>query len=133
MAESPFGIYVDDVYIARLNGNNITLSDIERVEVLRGPQGTLYGRNTLAGAIKFVSRSPGEDAWRNVSVGAGNYNQQRVSLSVGDKLSDDWAGSFSALYTNKDGQFFNMTAEVADKKIVRLQILPATQDDISCI
>ena len=115
VAESPFGIYVDDVYIARLNGNNITLSDIERVEVLRGPQGTLYGRNTLAGAIKFVSRSPGEDAWRNVSVGAGNYNQQRVSLSVGDKLSDDWAGSFSALYTNKDGQFFNRNPTKGEK------------------
>jgi iron complex outermembrane receptor protein len=115
VAESPFGIYVDDVYIARLNGNNITLSDIERVEVLRGPQGTLYGRNTLAGAIKFVSRSPGESAWRNISFGAGNYNQQRVSLSVGDKLSDNWAGSLSVLYTNKDDQFFNRNPTKAEK------------------
>jgi len=115
VAESPFGIYVDDVYIARLNGNNITLADIERVEVLRGPQGTLYGRNTLAGAIKFVSRSPGEVSWRNFSVGAGNFDQQRISLSTGGKLADNLGGSFSALYSNKGAQFFNRNPSKADK------------------
>jgi len=115
VAESPFGIYVDDVYIARLNGNNITLADIERVEVLRGPQGTLYGRNTLAGAIKFVSRSPGEDSWRNFSVGAGNFDQQRISLSTGGKLADNLGGSFSALYSNKGAQFFNRNPSKASK------------------
>jgi len=107
VAESPFGIYVDDVYIARLNGNNITLADIERVEVLRGPQGTLYGRNTLAGAIKFVSRTPGETSWRDISVGAGNFDQQRISLSLGGPLADGWGAAFSALYSNKGAQFYN--------------------------
>jgi iron complex outermembrane receptor protein len=114
VAESPFGIYVDDVYIARLNGNNITLADIERVEVLRGPQGTLYGRNTLAGAIKFVSRSPGEDSWRDVSVGVGNFDQRRISFSTGGALADGWGGSFSALYTNKGAQFYNRNPSKAD-------------------
>jgi len=59
VAESPFGMYVDDVYVGRLNGNNMALNDVERIEVLRGPQGTLYGRNTLAGALKFITRTPG--------------------------------------------------------------------------
>ncbi len=108
VAESPFGIYVDDVYLARLNGNNITLSDIERVEVLRGPQGTLYGRNTLAGAIKFISRTPDADnAWFDSKVGIGNWGQFLFSLSTGGKLSDNWAASFSAQMNRRGGQVTN--------------------------
>ena len=109
VAESPFGIYVDDVYLARLNGNNVTLADIERVEVLRGPQGTLYGRNTLAGAIKFMSRNPGEESWLNASAGAGNFDQYRLSFSAGGPISDDgWAGSFSAFKSYKGPQFYSV-------------------------
>jgi iron complex outermembrane recepter protein len=108
VAESPFGIYVDDVYVARLNGNNITLADIERIEVLRGPQGTLYGRNTLAGAIKYVSRTPDQDPWAIVSVGAGNWDQYRASGSVGGPLSEAWAGSLAAQINHKDNQFTNI-------------------------
>lgn len=108
VAESPFGIYVDDVYVGRLNGNNVTLSDIERVEVLRGPQGTLYGRNTLAGAIKFVTRTPGDESWVRASVGAGNDGQYLGSFSLGGPLGDLWAGSISAQVTHKDGQYRNI-------------------------
>ena len=107
VAESPFGIYVDDVYIARLNGNNVTMADIERVEVLRGPQGTLYGRNTLAGAIKFVTRTPGDETWVNVRVGAGNWDQYLGSFSVGGPISDNWSASLSGQINNKDGQWRN--------------------------
>ena len=112
VAESPFGIYIDDVYVARMNGNNVTLADIERVEVLRGPQGTLYGRNTLAGAVKFITRDPGEDSWLNASVGAGNWDQYKVSVSGGTKLSDSWAAALSGQITEKDGQFRNVTENV---------------------
>lgn len=107
VAESPFGIYVDDVYIARLNGNNVTLADIERVEVLRGPQGTLYGRNTLSGAVKFITRTPGEDPWLNVKLGGGNFDQYVASASVGGPIGEGWAGSLAAQVNNKDGQFRN--------------------------
>jgi iron complex outermembrane receptor protein len=109
VAESPFGIYVDDVFVPRLNGNNVSLADIERIEVLRGPQGTLYGRNTLAGAIKFITRTPGEDRWLNATVGAGNDDQARVGFSAGGPLGDNgWGGSLSAQYKTKDGQYFNV-------------------------
>lgn len=108
VAESPFGIYIDDVYVGRLNGNNAALADIERVEVLRGPQGTLYGRNTLAGAIKFISRDPGRETWLDASLGAGNWDQYLASFSAGGKLGEsDWAGSLAAQINHKDGQFRN--------------------------
>ena len=108
VSESPFGIYVDDVYIARLSSNNVALADIERVEVLRGPQGTLYGRNTISGAIKFVTRDPGDEDWFNATVGAGNWDQVRVGLSGGTKINDSWAASLSGQFTEKDGQFKNV-------------------------
>ncbi len=107
VAESPVGMYVDDIYVGRLNGNNITMSDLERVEVLRGPQGTLYGRNTGYGAIRFISRTPGEDQWLNASVGAGNDDQLLLKASAGGPMGDSWAGSLAGQWREKDGQYFN--------------------------
>lgn len=112
VAESPFGLYIDGIYVSRMNGNNVTLSDIERVEVLRGPQGTLYGRNTLAGAVKFITRTPGEESWLNATVGAGNWDQTKLSVSGGTKINDSWAASLSGQITEKDGQFDNVTEGV---------------------
>ncbi len=111
VAESPFGIYVDDVYLGRLNGNNLALNDIERVEVLRGPQGTLYGRNTLQGALKFISRTPGGDPWFSASFGAGNFEQSMVSATAGGALGGDFAGSLSGMYNSKDGEYYNVVTQ----------------------
>ena len=58
--DPPVGTYVDDIYIARQNSNNFGLFDVERIEVLRGPQGTLFGRNTTGGAINLLLRKPGD-------------------------------------------------------------------------
>jgi len=107
VAESPIGMYVDGIYVGRMNGNNITMSDLERVEVLRGPQGTLYGRNTGYGAIRIISRTPGEDRWANASAGLGNDDQLLFKAAVGGPLGDSWAGSLAGQWREKDGQYTN--------------------------
>lgn len=103
LAESPVGIYLDDVYFGRLASVNLDLNDIERIEVLRGPQGTLYGRNTIAGAIKIVTRTPGDESWASGSVGIGNYSTTKVTGSLGGPIeAGALAGSLSFVYDRRN-------------------------------
>src|SRR5262245_11553875 len=73
--EPGVGIYLDDVYIARPQGALLDVYDVDRIEVLRGPQGTLYGKNTIAGAIKYITRDITGEPALNVSATGGSYNQ----------------------------------------------------------
>ncbi len=84
--DSPIGIYVDGVYMARSSASTFEVADVERVEVLRGPQGTLFGRNTTGGAVNFITRLPDDEASLAVRVGGGNYGQlsARAILNSGD-------------------------------------------------
>ena len=76
------GVYVDDVYLSRIRGNQLDLLDVERLEVLRGPQGTLYGKNTIGGAIKFVTRRPGQDFRANGSIALGSNDQFEIKSAI---------------------------------------------------
>lgn len=88
--EPGVGIYIDDVYMARPQGALLDVLDVARVEVLRGPQGTLYGRNTLAGAIKVIPREPSADVEGRASLSVGDYARRDgkliLNLPVNDRL-----------------------------------------------
>lgn len=100
------GLYVDDVYIARSVGGLMSLEDITRIEVLKGPQGTLYGRNTIGGAINIVTAEPKitGDATGFVTARAGSYGRADISASINAPLIDDALGAkLSVAYLSADG------------------------------
>ena len=87
--EQGVGIYIDDVYLNRPQGALLDIYDIERLEVLRGPQGTLYGRNTIGGAVKYVTRRlDRDDPTLRARFAAGSYNQMDVVLSGSTPITD---------------------------------------------
>ena len=97
------GVYVDDVYLSRIRGNQLDLLDVDRIEVLRGPQGTLYGKNTIGGAIKFVTRRPGNVFRANGSIAAGSYDQIDVKGSVSGPLAPGISAGVAVLHAEHDG------------------------------
>lgn len=107
--ETSVGIYVDDVYIDRPQGVLIDLFDIDRIEILRGPQGTLYGRNTIGGAIKYVTNQFSGKPSMFLKGNAGSYNQR--DLIVGASMPiDDWMEVGAAVASlNRDGYGKNLT------------------------
>ena len=99
------GIYVDDVYIARAQGALIPTVDVERLEVLRGPQGTLYGKNTIGGAIKIVSQKPGPIPYITGAIGGGQYETINGSATVNAPIIDDLLYS-RFTFAGKDSEGF---------------------------
>ncbi|RZM24794.1 MAG: TonB-dependent receptor, partial [Sphingomonas sp.] len=99
------GIYVDGVYISRIQGALFNLFDVERLEVLRGPQGTLYGKNTIGGAVNVVSRKPSlTDVHAAGSIGYGRFDQILGNAYVTAPLVTDKVGiSLAGVYDKRDG------------------------------
>lgn len=101
--ESGVGIYIDDVYIARPQGAVLDILNVQRVEVLRGPQGTLYGKNTVGGALKYVTQRMTGDAELATTVTAGTYGQRDLKLVGQVPVTDNFYLGFGYANLNRDG------------------------------
>jgi len=107
---SPIGVYIDDVYLASRTAHGMGLFDVDRVEVLRGPQGTLFGRNTTGGAINFITKGPslsGNEGYGEV--GYGNFNTVTAQAAIETTMVQDQLGlRVSGNYVKGDGQIRNV-------------------------
>src|SRR5204863_307078 len=101
--DPPVGTYVDNIYLSRQNANNLNLFDVERIEVLRGPQGTLFGKNTTGGAISVILRQPAKEFGGYAEVGYGRYDKKLVRASVDIPLADTFQIKLSGYWQDDKG------------------------------
>jgi len=113
-ADPGVGIHYEEVPIGTPRLFETEFFDIERVEVLRGPQGTLYGRNSTGGAVNLVAKKPTDEFSLNSEVGVGNYGHLQISGALNIPLSDTLGVRFSGIYLNRDGYSYN---QYSDKRI----------------
>ena len=108
--EQGVGIYVDDVYYSRVASATFDFLDVGQIEVLRGPQGTLYGKNTTAGAINISTRQPTFNLEGRAEVSIGNLNFKQAKAAISGPLSDTIAARLAVSGTSRRGTIFNVTS-----------------------
>ena len=133
--EPGVGLYVDDVYVARPQGAVLDIYDVQRIEVLRGPQGTLYGRNTVGGAVKYVTSRLAQDPELTLRGAYGSYNQIDLLASGSLPLADNFrvGGAIASYQRDGYGENLNTGAEHYDKDVLagRLSLEWEPRDDMS--
>ncbi|MBB5987716.1 TonB-dependent receptor [Sphingobium lignivorans] len=109
--EQGVGIYIDQVYYNRIAAATLDFVDVEQIEVLRGPQGTLYGKNTTAGAINITTRPPSFDFEGKAEISVGNLGFKQAKASVSGPFSDTLAARLSISSTDRRGTIYNVTTD----------------------
>jgi iron complex outermembrane receptor protein len=138
-ASQPVSIIMDDVVMENVTLKSFPLFDIQQVEVIRGAQGTLFGRNTTAGIIKFDSVKPSEDFDAYLKASYGSYNTFNVEGAVGGALAEDLSGRFSMLSQNRDDYIDNALSPEGDamggfnELAWRGQLLYTPSDDLDIL
>lgn len=133
--EQGVGIYVDDVYNSRVAAATFDFLDVAQVEVLRGPQGTLYGKNTTAGAINITTNQPTFDFEARAEVTAGNLNYKQAKAAISGPLTDTLAARVAVATTSRRGTLYNVVSRrwinEQDNLGIRGQLLFQPSDDLS--
>jgi iron complex outermembrane receptor protein len=133
--EQGVGIYVDDVYNSRVAAATFDFLDVDQVEVLRGPQGTLYGKNTTAGAINITTNQPTFDFEGRAEVSVGNLNYRQAKAAISGPLTDKIAARIAIAATSRRGTLFNVTSDrwinEQDNLGLRGQLLFQPNEDLS--
>ncbi|MDO7833959.1 TonB-dependent receptor [Sphingobium sp. HBC34] len=133
--EQGVGIYVDDVYNSRVAAATFDFLDVSQVEVLRGPQGTLYGKNTTAGAINITTNQPTFDFEGRAELTVGNLNLKQAKAAVSGPLSETVAARIAIAATSRRGTLYNVTSQrwinEQDNLGIRGQLLFRPNEDFS--
>ena len=133
--DSRVGIYVDDVYMGQSAASNQDILDVERIEVLRGPQGTLFGKNNVAGAISIITKEPENEFSGKVRLDVGNMSSRRLGADINIPLSDNTSAKISVNKQTRDGFIHNIpTGDMIgeqDGTSYRLQLKSQLSDNLT--